>query len=1059
MSSELHDQLQTTLGQAYRLDRELGGGGMSRVFVAEEKALGRTVVVKVLPRELAADVNVDRFNREILLAAKLQHPHIVPVLSAGTMDGLPYFTMPFVDGESLRGRLSRGPLSTTEAISVLRDVAKALAYAHERGVVHRDIKPDNVMLTGGAAVVADFGIAKALAASRARQDLGGTRAPTLTQLGTSIGTPTYMAPEQAAGDPGTDHRADLYALGCVGYELLAGHPPFHGLSPQRLLAAHMGEEPRPIAALRPDAPPLLAELVMRCLAKDPDARPGQASDVVRILETVTSGSAHEAMPAVLLGRRGMTTRALGAWAVAFLLATLIARVATTEIGLPTWVLPGTVLVMLLGLPAILLTGYLHRAARRELTHTPVRTPGGSITRSSIGTLAMRAAPLVSWRRTAWGGALAMAVFVLMVGGFLALRTSGVGPFATLMSLGKLEERERILVAEFSGDTALGPVLAEAARTGLSQSSVLSLVQPTTITSALQRMEREPSSRLDAALAREVARREGINVLVTGDVRPLGTGYVVTMRLVGTDSGQTLASIQETAPGAEALIGTVGSLTTKLRERVGESLKSVRSSPRLEQVTTASLPALEKYTKGITAVTVNGDFERGSRLLEEAIALDTGFAMAYRRLAIEIRNHMGTTGRVTELLESAYRHRHRLTEAERYLTEGSYFSSGPKRDPAKALAAYENLIALRPGDYAALNNAAVIHSQLRNGDKAEELYRRALDANPSAGNLYSNLAITLFRNGKKVEAAAMLQQLAERSPAHPNVFYWGAGLQAALGNLDSATRLAERLRDDRVSDPVVRMRALGVLRDLALTRGRLTESRRWGRELAAADSAFGTPAWRLREQLDLAALEAWVLERGPTAVSRVDAALARSPLDSIPVADQPLPWLVTVYAMSGRADRARSIYDRVVARDRAGRGSGFAGEAPALRGQIAFAEGRFADAVREFRASDVGECRSCALPMLGLAYDNAGSRDSAIAVLQRYVDTPDLSRFSLADPPFLAGSHKRLGELYEARNAPGDRQRAASHYGRFVALWERADPELQPKVQEVRGRLARLERGS
>nr|MBA3891255.1 protein kinase [Gemmatimonadaceae bacterium] len=136
MSSDLHDQLQTTLGAAYRLDRELGGGGMSRVFVAEEKALGRTVVVKVLPRELAADVNVDRFNREILLAARLQHPHIVPVLNAGEMDGLPYFTMPFVDGESLRARLSRGPLATTEAIGVLRDVAKALAYAHERGVVH-----------------------------------------------------------------------------------------------------------------------------------------------------------------------------------------------------------------------------------------------------------------------------------------------------------------------------------------------------------------------------------------------------------------------------------------------------------------------------------------------------------------------------------------------------------------------------------------------------------------------------------------------------------------------------------------------------------------------------------------------------------------------------------------------------------------------------------------------------------------------------------------------------------------------------------------------------------
>ncbi|MBA3891884.1 MAG: protein kinase, partial [Gemmatimonadaceae bacterium] len=762
--------------------------------------------------------------------------------------------------------------------------------AHERGVVHRDIKPDNVMLTGGAAVVADFGIAKALAASRARQDLGGTRAPTLTQLGTSIGTPTYMAPEQAAGDPGTDHRADLYALGCVGYELLAGHPPFHGLSPQRLLAAHMGEEPRPIGELRPDSPPLLADLIMRCLAKDPDARPGQASDIVRVLETVTSGSGYDAMPAVLLGGRGMTRRALTAWGIALVVAMLLATVATTEIGLPTWVVPGTALVMLLGLPVILATSYVQRAARRELTQTPVRTPGGSVARSSMGTLAMRAAPHVSWRRTALGGALAMAVFTLMVTGFLAMRTSGVGPFATLMSLGKLEQRERVLVAEFSGDTALGPVLAEAARTGLSQSSVLSLVQPTTIAAALRRMEREPASRLDAALAREVARREGVNILVTGDVRPLGSGYVVTMRLVGSDSGQTLVSLQETAPSAEGLIATVGSLTTRLRERVGESLKSVRGSPRLEQVTTASLPALEKYTQGVRALTLGGDFQRGSQLLEEAIALDTGFAMAYRRLAIEIRNNAGTTGRVTNLLDAAYRHRHRLTDAERYLTEGSYFSSGPTRDAAKALAAYENLIAIRPDDYAALNNAALIHGSLRNSAKAEELYRRALGANPSAGNVYSNLAMVLYRNGKQDEAVAILDTLAVMSPTHPNVLYYGAAIQAVQGNLDSATRLAGQLRSDKVSDPVVRMRAQFALASLAQTRGQLGESRRFIREISAADSALGRPGWYLKEQLDIAAQDAWELERGPAAAARIDAALARTPLESIPLADQPLGWL-------------------------------------------------------------------------------------------------------------------------------------------------------------------------
>ncbi len=276
---------------------------MSTVFVARDNALGRNVVVKVLPHELAAAVSVDRFKREIMLSAALQHPHIVPVLSAGEIppDGtvspptaLPYFIMPFVEGESLRTRLERGPLSIRETVSILKDVARALAYAHGRGVIHRDIKPDNILLTTGSATVTDFGVAKALTASReTRRPLPqGHRSGTITIVGTSIGTPAYMAPEQAAGDPSTDHRADLYALGVVGYEMLVGAPPFHGRPPQQLLAAHLTEKPSPIGSRRYDVPAALNTLLMQLLEKEPAKRPRTAADVVRSLEdpAVVSGT-------------------------------------------------------------------------------------------------------------------------------------------------------------------------------------------------------------------------------------------------------------------------------------------------------------------------------------------------------------------------------------------------------------------------------------------------------------------------------------------------------------------------------------------------------------------------------------------------------------------------------------------------------------------------------------------------------------------------------------------------------------------------------------------------
>jgi tRNA A-37 threonylcarbamoyl transferase component Bud32/TolB-like protein len=303
----LLEQLDTPDG-AFRIEREIEGGGMSRVFIAIDRELGRRIVVKVLPPELLTDLSLERFRREIRIAANLQHPTIVPVLGAGQTAALTYYTMPHVAGETLRQRLARAAASGSpllpldEVVRILREVVRALAYAHRHGVVHRDIKPENILLADDAVVVTDFGVAKALSSAR----IGGT-AVAITETGGFVGTPAYMAPEQAAGDPAVDHRADIYSFGVLAYEMLTGAPPFRGGTAGEMMLAHASATPAPIDAVRGDVPLPLSRAVMCCLAKAPAERPPRATELRDLLDSVgprggtwRAGRMRRRLPAVLV---------------------------------------------------------------------------------------------------------------------------------------------------------------------------------------------------------------------------------------------------------------------------------------------------------------------------------------------------------------------------------------------------------------------------------------------------------------------------------------------------------------------------------------------------------------------------------------------------------------------------------------------------------------------------------------------------------------------------------------------------------------------------------------
>ena len=393
---DISERLATVLGDELVIERELGGGGMSRVFLAFEKALNRRVVVKVLPDEIATALSRERFRREILTSATLQHPNIVSVISAGDKGGLIHFIMPYVDGESLRGRLQReGTLTPVSVVSIMRDVARALAYAHERGVVHRDIKPDNVLLSGGTAVVADFGVAKAFAS--AREGATGVTA-TLTNVGMSLGTPAYMAPEQVAGDTKLDARTDLYALGALAYEALSGRPVFPRETVTAVLRAHLTDAPEPLSRVRPGIPAALEEAILRCLEKDPAHRPQSASELLVLLEN----------PAVLSGAfttqggsgRVRTLAPRHAWRLgsatvvgaALLLTALTlwrgrdARVRTVA---PSPVIPTIAVLPLLSVSADSSSNYLAFGVTDEIINALARIGGVRVTSRSAAQEAQR----------------------------------------------------------------------------------------------------------------------------------------------------------------------------------------------------------------------------------------------------------------------------------------------------------------------------------------------------------------------------------------------------------------------------------------------------------------------------------------------------------------------------------------------------------------------------------------------------------------------------------------------------------------------------------------------
>jgi tetratricopeptide (TPR) repeat protein len=1018
---------------------------MSRVFLATETRLSRRVVIKVLPPEMGAGVNAERFEREIRLAASLQHPHIVPLLTAGSSGDLLYYIMPFITGESLRARLAReGELPVAETVRILREITDALAYAHRNGVVHRDIKPENVLMSEGHAVVTDFGVAKAVSASSGETSL--------TSLGVALGTPAYMAPEQAAADPHVDHRADVYAVGVLAYEMLCGRTPFVAPTPQAMLAAHLTQGPEPVLQHRKTVPPGLNLAVMRCLEKHAADRWQTAAELAAQLDTVATPSGGHAPtgPQPALPASGLTpvaavrpgrVAALFAGGSAVVLAAVYLIVHA--LGLPDWVVYGAGVLLLIGFPIMIVAGIQERRrAQARATGHLTLTPTGL-------------APWVSWRRALFGGGLAFAGLGVIAAAYMAMRVLGIGPVGTLVASGVLEEREPLILADFenrSPDSTLGQSLTEALRVDLSQSPTLRLVDPQAVTDALRRMERPATATLSSSLAREIAQRQGVKAVVAGQVDPVGHGYVLSARLLGAADGRVLTAVRESADDQTQLLPAIDRLSKKLRERIGESLTTIRANPALEQVTTGSLEALRQYTAALR-LEEDDRVEEAIPLLEEAVALDSGFAMAWRKLAVLLGNTDRSRTREYTAATRAYRHRDRLTEVERNLAIG-YYHFVVEADPPRQAAAYRAVLGIDPDNLIALNNLSIILQDERRYAEAESLAARASHLGRGS-SFFFNTIKSQVAQGRLVEA----ERTAERYRASSAESPYPYGVQSLLARVRRDFGVAESLvhesRRRQGGSPFIRTITARSLAGLAEQQGKVAEAGRHLRELLSQLESENAPRDYLVIASALAELEATYATNRTSAAKRLEGTLSRYPPASLEPLDRPYLELARALAKVGRVEEAKRLYREfeTVVPEGTRR---LRRERHAASGAIAEAEGRYQEALDAYRAwlAEDGACGICGSYELGTMYDRLGQSDSAVAAFERVAGTPTIDFVRQGDPYALAPSLKRLGELYEAR---GDRRRAADSYNRFVELWKNADPELQPAVREVRARLAQLAR--